>query len=88
MFRIAKTGSRFRKAILQNISDQLDISDDQMERPTLRRPTREELLNINNLPHLKFMFTRDPFERWISAWNNKLMTPISEKPILKIWKVS
>ena len=53
------------------------------KKPTFRRLNLDEINKINTKPHVKFIFVRDPLERLISAWNDKLRSLNEDK---KGWK--
>ena len=46
--------------------------------------TFAELANIDKMPHVKFLFARDPYERLISAWADKLISDVTQPT----WQVS
>ena len=46
--------------------------------------TFAELANIDKMPHVKFLFARDPYERLISAWADKLISEATQPT----WQVS
>ena len=80
---VPKTGSDVRERFMGILSNKLKTNASDKRLP-FRRLSKYEVLMINEMPQVKFMFTRDPFERLLSAWHDKMTMMIPE---YQQWKV-